>query len=135
MTEKKTSTVAKVLIIVLVAVLVLASLLPALMPFFMQGEKSDEKKVVTLTIVKGEDVQERTYESSYVKLGDFLNQTDLVGFKTSDYGRYVSEVEKVKPGDGEEWGVQINGEDIEEGVDFTKFNNNDKITLILRKKG
>lgn len=132
MNEQKSSTAKRVFVIVLVIGLIIASVYPVIGPFIMGGEKDKEEKVIYVEIIMSEDeVIEKTYQTKYVKLGDFLEQTKLVKFDTDDYGRYVKTCNNVKAEDGQAWIVTVNGKDIEDGIDFTKLTSYDKVTIEL----
>lgn len=119
--EKKSN--IKKIVIGIAGVLILA-LLCVGMWFIRESAQKDPVeggKSITVQIVSERDNYsfEQTYETTEEYLGNFLEKENLIGFETSDYGRFIKSAQGLEANDAEQswWCVMVNGESAVTGVD------------------
>lgn len=134
--EKKSNT--KKIVIGIAGVLILALLCVGLW-FLRESTKKDTvegEKSITVQIVSERDnynfEQEYTTDEEY--LGNFLESENLIGFETSDYGRFVKSAQGFEANDAEQswWCIMVNGESAVTGVDEIVIEDGDIYLLELK---
>lgn len=121
--EEKSKTSKKKIILIVIGIIVLIGL--AVGMWFISRNFKDEPvdggKNITLQIVSERDSYsfEQTYETEEAYLGDFLDKEGIIGFDTSEYGRYITSVNGYEAGGDDQswWCVMVNGESAVTGVD------------------
>lgn len=97
---------------------------------------TDDGKSITVQIVSERDNYsfEQEYSTNEQYLGDFLDNEGLIGYDTSEYGRFITSVQGYGT-DAEEqswWSISVNGEAAMTGVDEIVIADNDVYLLELK---
>ncbi len=84
-------------------------------------EPVDGGKSITVQVKSERDSYsfEQVYETDAEYLGDFLEKENLIGFDTTEYGRYITSVQGMEANDEEQswWCVTVDGESAVAGID------------------
>ncbi len=119
--EKKSNT--KKIVIGIAGVIILALLCVGLwfIKDLSKKEVVEGDKSITVQIISERDNYnfEKKYNTDEEYLGNFLEKENLIGFETSDYGRFIKSAQGFKANDAEQswWCVMVNGESAVTGVD------------------
>lgn len=134
--EKKSN--AKKIIIGIVGVLLLALLIAGML-FIREYTKKDavkgEKSITVQVNAPSQDYSfEENYKTSEEYLGNFLESENLIGFETSQYGRYIKSAQGIEANGAEQswWCVLVNGESSVTGVDEIVLEDGTVYTLELK---
>lgn len=135
MEEKKNN---KRLIAVIAGILILAVICVGLL-FVYRSTKEETADVVKSITVQVESQRDnysfnQTYSTDEQYLGDFLAKERLIGFDTSEYGRFITSVQGYAANDDEQswWCVSVNGESAMTGVDEIAIADGDTYLLELK---
>lgn len=114
----------KQLIIAAVGAAVLTALCAILIIIvFTSGKSEPEKggKEITIEIVAKDSNFSEKYDTDEEYLGDFLENEKLIGFDTTEYGRFITSANGIEADANaqEWWAVYVNGEMAVTGVDQT----------------
>ncbi|MDE5765232.1 MAG: DUF4430 domain-containing protein [Ruminococcus sp.] len=123
MKENKKTVINKKILMIIIGILILVALCTGL--WFIYSNTRDNpisgEKNITLEVVSERDNYNFSaqYNTSDEYLGDFLDKENLIGFETSEYGRFVKSVQGYEAKDEEQswWNISINGESAVTGVD------------------
>lgn len=104
--------------------LLLIAILCAAMWFVYSSTREnpeDGGKSITVQVESQRDSYsfEQVYNTDESYLGDFLEKEGLIGFDTSEYGRYITSVQGYAANDEDQswWSISVNGESAVTGVD------------------
>ncbi len=113
----------KQLIIAAVGVAVLAAICAIFIIVFNAGKDEPEKgaKEITIEIVAKDSEFSEKYDTDEEYLGDLLENEKLIGFDTTEYGRFITSANGIEAdADAQEWwALYVNGEMAVTGVDET----------------
>ena len=135
MKEKK---INKKFIAVIAAIAILALVCTGLLLLYSNTREkpSDGAKSITLQVESQRDNYSfrQTYSTTEQYLGDFLENENLIGFDTSQYGRYITSVQgyQAKSDDQSWWSISVNGESALTGVDEIALADGDTYLLELK---
>ena len=134
--EKKSNT--KKIVIGIAGVLILALLCIGLW-FLRESTQKDTiegEKSITVQIISERDNYnfEQKYTTDEEYLGNFLESEKLIGFETSDYGRFIKSAKGFEANDEEQswWCIMVNGESAVTGVDEIVIEDGDAYLLELK---
>ncbi len=119
--EKKSN--SKKIVIGIVGAVVLVALCVIMWFVYNSTRKEpiDGGKSITLQVKSERDSYsfEQVYETDAEYLGDFLEEENIIGFDSTEYGRYITSVQGMEANDEEQswWSVMVNGESAVTGVD------------------
>lgn len=128
----------KQLVIALAGILVIAALALGMILLYNSRKEDPQEgvKSITLEVISERDNYEfkQDYETDQDYLGDFLEKNDLIGFDTSDYGRFITSVQGYSANNEEQswWSIAINGESAVTGVDDIVLADGSVYTLELK---
>ncbi len=119
----KTNKSKKKIILIVVGIIALIGL--AVGMWFISRSFKDEPaegiKNITLQVVSERDSYdfEKKYGTEEEYLGDFLDKEGIIGFDTSEYGRFITSVNGYAASNDDQswWNVMVNGESAVTGVD------------------
>lgn len=135
MEEKKNN---KRLIAIIAGILILAVVCVGLLFVYRSTrEKAIEGgKSITVQVESQRDNYSfnQTYSTDEQYLGDFLDKEGLIGFDTSEYGRFITSVQGYAANDDEQswWSISVNGESAMTGVDEIAIADGDTYLLELK---
>ena len=123
MKENKKTVINKKILMIIIGILILVALCTGL--WFIYSNTRDNpisgEKNITLEVVSERDDYNFSaqYNTSDEYLGEFLDKENIIGFETSEYGRFVKSVQGYEAKDEEQswWNISINGESAVTGVD------------------
>ncbi|MCM1132588.1 MAG: DUF4430 domain-containing protein [Ruminococcus flavefaciens] len=99
-------------------------------------EPAEGGKSITLQVEDERDSYSfsETYSTDEQYLGDFLDKEGLIGFDTSEYGRYITSVQgyEAKSDDQSWWSISVNGESAMTGADEIVIADGDVYLLELK---
>lgn len=135
MEEKKNN---KRLIIIIVSIVLLVGV--CLGMFFLYKNTREKPvegaKSITVQVESERDnySSEEHYNTDEEFLGNFLDSQGLIGFDTSEYGRFITSVQGYESNTEEQswWCVLVNGESAVTGVDEIVINDGDTYMLELK---
>lgn len=89
--------------------------------FITKPQPQDGLKKITVEVVDERDgvKESKAYSTDEEYLGDFLESEELIGFDTSEYGRFITSVMGYEASNDDQswWCVYVNGETAVTGVD------------------
>ncbi len=135
MEEKKNN---KKLIAVIAGILILAVICIGLLFVYRstREEAVEGGKSITVQVESQRDNYSfnQTYSTNEQYLGDFLDKEGLIGFDTSEYGRFITSVQGYEAKSDEQswWCVSVNGESAMTGVDEIAITDGDTYLLELK---
>lgn len=102
-------------------VLAIMTMLFAAVYYIARPQPQEGLKKFTVEVVAERDGFSDTseYSTDEQYLGDFLDKEGLIGFETSEYGRFITSVMGHEASDADQswWCVYVNGESAVTGVD------------------
>lgn len=129
---------AKQLVIALIGIVVIAALAVGMI-FLYNSSKEDPQegeKSVTIEVISERDNFEykQEYKTDLEYLGDLLEEKELIGFDTSEFGRYITSVKGYAASNDDQswWSVAVNGESAVTGVDEIVLKDGEIYTLELK---
>ncbi|MCM1528645.1 MAG: DUF4430 domain-containing protein [Alistipes sp.] len=136
--KENVKTNKKKIILIVVGIIVLVGL--AVGMWFISRNFKDEpvdgRKNITLQVVSERDSYsfEEKYETEEAYLGDFLDKEGIIGFDTSEYGRFITSVNGYEASSDDQswWCVIVNGESAVTGVDEIAVEDGAKYALELK---
>ncbi|MBP3379997.1 MAG: DUF4430 domain-containing protein [Ruminococcus sp.] len=128
----------KKIILIIIGIIVLVGL--AVGMWFLSRSFKDEPveggKNITLRIASERDSYdfEEKYETKEEYLGDFLDKEGIIGFDTSEYGRFITSVNGYEASSDDQswWCVMVNGESAVTGVDEIVIEDGAEYSLELK---
>ncbi len=134
--EKKSN--AKKIIVGIMGFLVLALLIVGMLwlkDYTKKDTVEGEKSITVQVKAPSQDFTfEETYKTTEEYLGNFLESENLIGFETSQYGRYIKSAKGIEANDAEQswWCIWVNGESSVTGVDEIVLEDGSTYTLELK---
>ncbi len=135
MEEKKNN---KRLIAIIAGIVILVAVCVGLIFVYKNTRETptDDSKSITVQIVSERDNYsfEQNYSTDEQYLGDFLDNEGLIGYDTSEYGRFITSVQGYGTNTEEQswWSISVNGEPAMTGVDEIVIADNDVYLLELK---
>lgn len=128
----------KSLIAIIAGIVILIAVCAGML--FVYGNTRQETvegmKSVTVQVISERDSYsfEEKYTTDEEYLGNFLDKEGLIGFDTSEYGRFITSVQgyEAKSDDQSWWCISVNGESAMTGVDEIVINDGDTYLLELK---
>lgn len=135
MEEKKDN---KRLIAVIAGIAILVAVCVGLLFVYRSTRENptDGGKSITLQIISERDSYsfEQDYSTDKQYLGEFLDSEGLIGYDTSEYGRFITSVQgyEAKSDDQSWWSISVNGESAMTGADEIVIADGDEYLLELK---
>lgn len=119
--ETKTNTKKIVTGFVIALVLAVIGIIMGFIYNSTREEAIDGEKAITLQIMSERDSYsfEQEYKTDEQYLGDFLEKEGIIGFDSTEYGRYITSVQGYESSNEDQswWSIYVNGESAVTGVD------------------
>lgn len=127
----------RLIAIILAIVILIAVCVGLLFVYRSTREKPVEGgKSITVQVESERDSYSfnQTYSTDEQYLGSFLDKEGLIGFDTSEYGRFITSVQGYEAKSDEQswWSISVNGESAMTGVDEIVIADGDTYLLELK---
>lgn len=103
--------------------------------YLKSGQNNGEKDIIIEVIHEGKSYY-KTYEimTEQIRLGDLLEELELAEFSKGPFGRFIISMNKMAADEHKQewWGVSINGEFAQTGIDETNLRDGDRYTISLQ---
>ncbi|SES70923.1 DUF4430 domain-containing protein [[Clostridium] polysaccharolyticum] len=121
------------------AALLAAAILAAILVggnFKQKGNVSGQSSFqVQVQIVNDAESYNKNYKfkTKEKTLGDLLVKEDLITYKDSEYGKFITAADGMEADESKEqwWNVEVNGEASQTGIDGIQIKDGDKYTLTM----